>query len=44
MDKDGRLRPLDGNGDGRAVVDMGAYEYPTVPRSAISHRLWPLYK
>lgn len=24
---DGQLRPLDGNGDGRQIVDRGAYEY-----------------
>jgi len=29
-DKDGVIRPMDGNGDGVAVVDMGAYESPQV--------------
>jgi hypothetical protein len=28
-DLDGRTRPLDGNGDGLAAFDMGAYEYRT---------------
>ena len=28
-DLDGRPRPLDGNGDGLAAFDMGAYEYRT---------------
>ena len=29
VDLDGVTRPQDGNGDGAAVVDMGAYELPT---------------
>lgn len=29
-DLDGRHRPLDGNDDGTAVTDMGAYEFPQV--------------
>ncbi|MGA1874687.1 MAG: right-handed parallel beta-helix repeat-containing protein [bacterium] len=29
-DRDGATRPLDGKGDGIAVSDMGAYEYPQV--------------
>jgi len=44
FDKDGRRRPMDGDGDGRAVVDMGAYEYPTVPRTAIRSLVWGLYR
>jgi len=28
FDLDGRQSPQDGNGDGNAIVDMGAYEYP----------------
>jgi hypothetical protein len=28
VDFDGTLRPLDGNGDGTAIVDMGAFEAP----------------
>jgi hypothetical protein len=27
----GNLRPIDGNGDGLAIVDIGAYEYQPVP-------------
>jgi parallel beta-helix repeat protein len=30
-DLDGKPRVVDGNGDGNAVVDMGAYEYQTDP-------------
>jgi len=30
-DKDGNRRPHDGNGDGKAVCDMGAYEYVGPP-------------
>ena len=30
-DIDGNARPLDGNGDGKAVADMGAWEHPAVP-------------
>lgn len=30
-DQAGNSRPTDGNGDGAAVVDMGAYEAPAVP-------------
>lgn len=37
QDADGRPRPLDGNGDGQATADMGAYEFdPTVPMIAAS--------
>jgi len=43
-DKDGTRRPLDGNGDGRATCDMGAYEYPTVPRTAVHQEFWMLYR
>jgi hypothetical protein len=44
-DKDGNKRPSDGNGDGRAVCDMGAYEYVGQPAFAsVSPRFWPLYK
>jgi hypothetical protein len=36
-DPDGTIRPLDGNGDGTLVADMGAYEFnPAAPRFAIS--------
>jgi trimeric autotransporter adhesin len=28
FDLDGRCRPVDGNGDGTTLPDMGAYEYP----------------
>ena len=31
VDIDGNARPLDGNGDGKAVADMGAWEHPAVP-------------
>jgi len=41
-DKDGNPRPSDGNGDGQAVCDMGAYEY--VPRTAVRQRCWMLYR
>jgi hypothetical protein len=30
-DIEGNVRPLDGNGDGQAVADMGAWEHPAVP-------------
>jgi hypothetical protein len=44
-DKDGNLRPYDGNGDGRAVCDMGAYEYVGRPAfTSVQHGLWPLYE
>ncbi len=43
-DLDGLIRPIDGNGDGSAVRDMGAYEYghraPTV--SAVASAPMPL--
>lgn len=36
-DKDGSPRPLDGNGDGNSVADMGAYEYDSqAPIIAVS--------
>jgi hypothetical protein len=28
LDKSGKPRIVDGDGDGIAVIDMGAYEYP----------------
>lgn len=31
QDKDGVVRPRDGNGDGSAIADMGAYEYAGLP-------------
>lgn len=35
-DKDGNSRMVDGNGDGKAVVDIGAYEFvPASTRSAV---------
>ncbi|HVP13645.1 MAG TPA: right-handed parallel beta-helix repeat-containing protein, partial [Phycisphaerae bacterium] len=38
-DAEGNTRPLDGNADGHAVADMGAYELnPTVPSIALSPR------
>ncbi|MHC4676722.1 MAG: right-handed parallel beta-helix repeat-containing protein, partial [Planctomycetota bacterium] len=47
-DKDGVARPLDGDGDGSAVADMGAYEYalnsPSIAVSAVSFYFvqdWP---
>lgn len=48
-DIDGDPRPLDGNGDGLAVVDMGADEFvptgdvtpPTISCSATPNTLWP---
>ena len=39
-DLDGAARPLDGDGDGRAICDMGAYEFPTLPAWAGSGRWW----
>jgi len=44
-DKDGNKRPYDGNGDGQAVCDMGAYEYVGRPyRVSVPPRLWTLYR
>ncbi len=34
-DLDGKLRPFDGDGDGTAIADMGAYEYPVVSRKPV---------
>jgi hypothetical protein len=42
-DIEGRRRPIDGNHDGRAVCDMGAYEYSGAPYSAI-RRHWMNYR
>src|SRR5204863_3419673 len=46
-DLGGRARPLDGNGDGLAAFDMGAYEYRTPllvwqgsPNSTPRHADW----
>ncbi len=39
-DADGNVRPLDGNGDGIAMADMGIYEFnPTIPSVATSPML-----
>jgi hypothetical protein len=43
-DKDGSPRPVDGNGDGRAVCDMGAYEYVPPRPAAVPPRLWRHYR
>ena len=40
-DNDGTARPLDGNGDGIKVRDMGAFEAPTVPSCASDMSLCP---
>ena len=47
-DLDGKARPIDGNGDGIAVVDMGAFEFgapdttpPAITISANPATLWP---
>lgn len=31
FDMDGHIRPVDGNADGLAIADMGAYEYQPIP-------------
>jgi hypothetical protein len=36
-DRDGLPRPVDGNGDGTAVTDMGAYEYQHVNRPPVAN-------
>jgi hypothetical protein len=36
-DRDGFPRPVDGNGDGTAVTDMGAYEYQHVNRPPVAN-------
>jgi len=36
IDLDGNPRIVDGNGDGTATVDMGAYEYPGSPKGDIN--------
>jgi hypothetical protein len=44
-DRDGNPRPYDGDGDGQAVCDMGAYEYIGPPwRASVPVRTWMLYK
>jgi hypothetical protein len=35
-DLDGRTRPIDGDGDGTATRDMGAYEYARQPPTAVA--------
>ena len=41
-DFEGITRPLDGNGDGSAIADMGAYEYSIEPRIACSRLVFDL--
>jgi len=44
LDKDGNARPVDGNGDGRAICDIGAYEHGRVAPTAIRPGRWMLYR
>jgi len=43
-DKDGKPRPCDGDGDGYAVCDMGAYKYSWPRVTSVPTRLWVLYR
>jgi len=38
IDLDGKPRPIDGNGDGSAIIDMGAYEFGSPPPLSASIR------
>jgi hypothetical protein len=41
-DLDGKARPIDGNDDGIAVVDMGAFEFGAAPTSAALPEIQPV--
>ncbi len=41
LDLDGKLRPVDGNGDGNLVRDMGAYEFQPPPSCETDQSLCP---
>ena len=44
IDKDGNPRPVDGDGDGQAVCDMGAYEYVGPTFTSVLRQAWTRYK